>query len=152
MDLLKPLTLVAAMMVASPANASELAVTQAWSRPAVAGGVGVGFMVLSNKGKAPEVVVKVESPAAREVQIHQTSMAAGMSSMKMLTRLPLPPGGAVTFAPGGYHLMFIGLKAPLKVGDTLPATLTFASGARVQAIFKVQVSPPAATPGHAHGS
>jgi hypothetical protein len=61
----------------------------------------------------------------------------------------LPAQGTVTFAPGGYHLMFTGLKRALAIGDRLPATLTFASGARVKTTFVVGLAPPvAAPPGH----
>ena len=65
-----------------------------------------------------------------------------------LERLPLPAGASVTFAPGGYHLMFVGLTKPLKAGDTVPATLTFASGAKVKASFVVGLAPPAAEHHH----
>jgi copper(I)-binding protein len=142
---MKSLTLALTLALVAPAAlaaAPAVDVTQAWSRPAVAGGTGGGFMVLSNHGKTADALVKVESPAAREVQIHESSTAGGMSSMRPLARLAVPAGGSVAFAPGGYHLMFVGLKKPLNVGDSLPATFTFASGAKVTARVRVQVTPP----------
>ncbi len=90
-----------------------------------------------------------ESPLARTVQIHQSSMAGGMASMKQLTRVELPAGGGVTFAPGGYHLMFLKLTKAVKMGDAIPATLTFSSGAKVKASFVAGLAPPAA-PSHHH--
>jgi copper(I)-binding protein len=140
-----------ALGFAAPAHAhvsTGLEVTQAWSRPAAAGGVGGGYLVLTNHSKKADALVKVESPAAREVQVHQTSMAGGMVSMAPALRVSIPAGGSVNFAPGGYHLMFMGLKKALNPGDTLPATFTFASGAKLKAAFKVQVSAPAAAQGH----
>jgi hypothetical protein len=80
--------------------------------------------------------------------IHQSTMSGGISSMKMVDRVPVPAGGSVAFAPGGYHLMFMDLTKALKVGDTLPATLLFASGAKVKASFVVGLAPPVAA--HAH--
>ncbi len=62
--------------------------------------------------------------------------------MQMVPSVPLPPGGRVIFAPGGYHLMFLGLTKGQKVGDTLPATLVFASGKRLKAEFVVGLAPP----------
>lgn len=129
-------------------------VTGAWSRPTVAGGVGGGFMTLSNPDKKADALVAVESPRAAKVEIHRSSMSNGVASMRKLPRLDLPVGAKVVFAPGGDHLMFIGLKAPLKVGETLPATLVFASGARVKADFKVTLAAPGQTTGdkgaHSH--
>jgi copper(I)-binding protein len=78
--------------------------------------------------------------------IHQSAVSGGVASMKMVSRVPVPAGGDVTFGPGGYHLMFVGLTRALKVGDILPATLTFASGAKVKAAFVVGLTPPVAPP------
>ena len=134
----------AAFMAAAPMAAHAAPqVSAAWSRPAVQGSTGVGYMTLSNAGPA-DALVAVETPLSHHVMIHQTSMAAGVASMKMVDRVALPTGARVTFAPGGYHLMFMGLSRPLKMGDALPATLVFASGARVKASFVVGLAPPVA--------
>ena len=61
---------------------------------------------------------------------------------------PVPAGGRATFSPGGYHLMLMGLTRPLKAGDAVPVTLTFASGAKVSASFVVGLAPPVAAPHH----
>ncbi len=119
------------------AQAAGVDVSQAWSRPAIAGAPGVGYMTLANLSSMPQVLVSVESPIARNVEIHQSSMAGGIASMRPVDRLTIPAGGTVTFAPRGYHLMFMDLTGPLKMGDTLPATLVFAGGVRVKATFAV---------------
>lgn len=136
-----------ALAVATPALAAPQ-VQSAWSRPAAQGTTGAGFMVLANSGKAPDALVAAQSPLAREVQIHQSSMKGGMASMARVPSVPVPAGGRVTFAPGGYHLMLMGLTKALKPGDAVPVTLTFASGAKVMASFVVGLGPPAA--GHEH--
>jgi copper(I)-binding protein len=124
--------------------------TLAWSRPAVAGSTGAGFMTLANPGKAADALTAVESPAAKTTEIHRSSMAAGgVMKMEKQARVAIPAGGTVVFAPGGYHLMFIGLTKTLKAGDKVPATLTFASGAKVKAEFEVRVTPPGPA-GHPH--
>jgi len=134
----------AALAGASSAQAATfrlgaLEVTQAWSRPAAAGTNGAGFMTVTNHGKSADTLTAIASPAAERVEMHKTSMAAGIMSMKRLDAgLPLAPGESVTFAPGGYHLMLIRLTRPLKTGDTVPATLTFASGARLKVEFPVR--------------
>ena len=132
---------------AAPA-AGGLEVLQPWSRPAVAGTTGAGYMVVANHGKAADVLVKVESPAAAGVEIHQMSMEAGVMSMARRDRIAIPAGGTVVFGPGGYHLMLLNLKRTQTAGDRVPATLSFASGARLKVAFKVSegMGPPAADP------
>lgn len=141
------LAALAALSFATSALAAPK-VEAAWTRPAGQGQTGAGFMTLRNPDAKPDALVSVQSPAARTVQIHQSSMSGGMAAMKMLPSVPVPAGGAVTFAPGGYHLMFLGLTRPVKAGDTLPATLIFASGAKVSASFVVGMGPPAAAEHH----
>jgi copper(I)-binding protein len=142
--------LAAMFALSASAALAAPAVTGPWSRPAVAGGVGAGFMVVTNPDLKPDALVAVESPAAARVEIHRSTMTNGVAAMQKLTRLDLPAGAKMVFGPGGHHLMFIGLKVSLKVGDTLPATLVFASGARVKAEFKVTLTPPGDTGAHAH--
>jgi len=142
-----PLVALAAVSLATAAHAAPR-VEAAWTRPAPQGQTGAGFMILRNPDAKADTLVSVQSPLAGEVQIHQSSMAGGMASMKQLKTLPLPAGGAVTFAPGGYHLMFLKLTKAVKIGDAVPATLVFASGSRVKASFVAQIGPPAAAPHH----
>jgi copper(I)-binding protein len=141
------LAAIAAFSLVSAAHAAPKA-EAAWTRPAAQGQTGAGFLTLKNPDAKPDALVAVSSPLARTVQVHQSSMSGGMSSMKQLTRVELPAGGSVTFAPGGYHLMLVGLTKAVKVGDTVPATLTFASGAKVQVSFVAGLAPPVAAPHH----
>jgi copper(I)-binding protein len=134
---------------AMAAGAPEI--SQAWSRPAAAGTNGVGFMILTNRGPVLDTLTAVETPAAKRAEIHRTTMKNGVMSMQRQTGVAIPPGGAVAFAPGGYHVMLIGLTAPLKAGDKVPATLVFAKGGRVKVAFTVSATPPAASAGeHQH--
>jgi copper(I)-binding protein len=142
--LLIALTVLAASFAASGA-VPALQVLQPWSRPAVAGTNGVGYMVLINHGAVPDVLEKVESPLASRVEMHSSSMAGGVMSMKKADSVPVPAGGQATFGPRAYHLMFFGLTKTLKPGDRAPATLSFASGAKIKVAFTVSdgMGPPA---------
>lgn len=137
---------------AAPAVAATPALLQAvqpWSRPAAAGGNGAGYLTLVNRGKAADALVGAESPAAQKVEMHASSMAGGVMKMSQESRVALPAGGQVAFAPGGRHLMLIGLKKPLKMGDKVPATLRFASGEQLKVEFVVRAAAPAGAPqGH----
>jgi copper(I)-binding protein len=141
------LAAIAAFSLASAAHAAPKA-EAAWTRPAAQGQTGAGFMTLKNPDAKPDALVAVASPLAKVVQVHQSSMSGGMASMKEVIRVAIPAGGAVTFAPGGYHLMFVGLTKAVKVGDTVPATLTFASGAKLKVSFVASIAPPAGAHEH----
>lgn len=139
----------AAVALSASAAPPRLEAAQPWSRPAAAGTTGVGFMTLINRGRSAEVLTAVETPAARKVEIHRSSMKGDMASMQRQEGVSIPAGGAVRFEPGGLHLMLIGLTRPLKTGDKAPAVLVFASGARIKADFAVGTTPPkAAEHGH----
>jgi copper(I)-binding protein len=130
---------------AAHAATAALQALQPWSRPAVAGTNGVGYMVLANHGRSADALVRVESPLAERVEMHSSVMTNGVMSMKAESRVTVPAGGRATFGPGAYHLMLIGLKKTLKPGDRAPATLTFASGAKLKVAFAVSagMGPPA---------
>ena len=129
----------------------QIEVTRPWSRPAAAGMTGAGYFALTNRGKAADTLVAVESKAARKVEIHASSTAGGVMRMQRLDKgLPVPPGATVTLAPGGYHLMLIGLSKATRTGDKLPATLIFASGARLQIELAVGQGAPAGDGAHRH--
>lgn len=142
--------LVAAALIAAaqPAFAAPIEAVQLWSRPAAAGGNGVGYLTLVNRGKA-DTLTRVETPVAQKVEMHASSMAGGVMRMSQEQGVPLPAGGQIRFAPGGRHLMLIGLKTSLKSGDRTPATLYFSSGAQLKVEFLVGAAPAApAMPDH----
>lgn len=85
---------------------------------------GAVFLTLTGKG-APDRLTGVSSPAAESADLHESIDDKGVMKMRPAAGLDLPPGKPVTLAPGGYHVMLMGLKAPLKTGDTFPLTLRF---------------------------
>src|SRR3546814_7663300 len=65
------------------------------------------------------------SPVAEHVEIHEHVMDGNAMRMRPVDGVPLPAGGMAELQPGGYHVMLIGLKHPLKQGEHFPLTLTF---------------------------
>jgi hypothetical protein len=130
-----------AVALAGPAAARPAAaaveVVQPWSRPAVAGATAVGYLTLVNHGRSEVALSGAESPLARKAEIHRSSMAGGIMRMEPATKVAIPPGGTVRFAPGGYHLMFVGLAKSLSPGERLPATLRFSNGQKLAVAFQV---------------
>ena len=106
-----------------------------------------GGLAWSTPGPAPP------QPAAAAAELHQTTNENGVMHMLPLPDgLALPAGQGVTLAPGGLHVMLMGLRHPLKQGETLALTLTFEHAAPVTVQVPVQAagaSSPAGHGGHA---
>ena len=109
----------------SKTRAASIEAQDAWARPAQAG-ASAGFMALRNVGARPDRLIGAASPWVERVEVQATSMAGAVMRMRpVVGGLEIAPGRSVTLAPGGYHLMLIGLKRPLKPGDQAPLTLQF---------------------------
>jgi len=137
----------------APAAAATgtLQVTQAWSRPASAGGMGVGYAKITNTGSEPDVLVGATSDAAERAELHETSISPeGVASMKKVESVEIAPGKSIELKPGGMHLMLIGLKAPINAGDKVKASLNFKKAGAVPVEFTANTSPPDAGGGHEH--
>ena len=90
---------------------------------------GAAFMAIDNPGGPDDRLLGASSPAARSVALHGSEEDSGvMRMMPVEGGLPLPAGEAVELAPGGIHVMLMGLDGPLAPGDAVPLTLLFESG------------------------
>ncbi len=113
-------------------SAAAPTVSDAWARPAVQGGTGAAYMTISNPGGSADTLLSASSPAAASVELHRTMTdASGMTGMSPIDRLEIPAGGSVSLAPGGYHLMMMGLSAPLEAGSTVEIELVFEHAGKV---------------------
>ncbi len=158
--------------------AADPAVTvrDAWSRPAV--DTGAAYFTIVNAGKADDRLVEATSPAAAHVELHEVlheapsgasgmqgpSAMTGMSGasgmpgamvMKRVDAILVPAGATVTLKPGAYHVMLIGLRKPLKAGDTVNLHLRFAKAGTIdvtapvrEASMPMQSAPASAAPMH----
>lgn len=120
-------------------KAGDIAVTSAWTR-ATPGGAKIagGYLRITNEGKTADRLVSVSSALAGHSEIHEMSMANGVMKMREITGgLTIKPGETVALKPGGFHMMFMDIKQPLKQGDTLKATLTFEKAGPLDVAFKV---------------
>ena len=97
-----------------------------WAR-ATPGGAKVGgaYLELKAAAGAGDRLVSASSTAAGTVEIHEHANEGGVMKMRRIDGLAVPAGGSVVLKPGGYHLMLMDLKQPLKQGDKLQLTLTF---------------------------
>jgi copper(I)-binding protein len=131
---------VAAPALAEEVRAGDLVVSQAWSRATPGGAkVGGGYLTIDNKGSAPDRLIGGSADIADRVQIHEMATNNGVMTMRPLDNgLSIEPGKTVKLAPGGYHLMLLDLKSPLKQGDKVPVTLEFEKAGKVRLSLDVQ--------------
>jgi len=85
-----------------------------------------GYLTVRNNGTDDDWIVAATSDLARKTELHSMTMDNGVMRMRQVEGgIPVPAGGTVTLAPGGYHIMLIGLKAPLHAGQAYDVTLDF---------------------------
>ena len=135
----------ALVLLTTPVLASSAAiqVSKAWARPAAQGGNGAGYAVISNSGPKADKLTAAASPVAASIKIHESMIMNGQAMMHPRPGgLAIPPGGTASLKPGGFHLMMMGLKRPLKAGEHFPMVLTFQKAGKVSVDFVVQPMPP----------
>ena len=119
---------------AAEVKAGDLVITQAWSRATPGGAkVGGGYLTIENKGTTPDRLIGGSADIAAKVQVHEMSMNNGVMTMRPVEGgLTIEPGKTVKLTPGGFHLMIMDLKGPLKQGEAVPITLEFEKAGKVQ--------------------
>lgn len=153
-----PLLALALLALPAIAGAHEytaglLTIEHPWCRATVqTAKVGAGYMEIVNKGSTPDRLVAVKTAAAGKAELHTMTLVDGVMQMRPLPDgIEIAPGGTVSLAPGGIHVMLMDLKAPLMEGTRIPATLVFEQAGEVAVEFKVEpISFEGTT--HTHGS
>lgn len=108
--------------LAGPVLADTVKVDGPWVRATAPGQkVAGGFMTLT--ADADMVLVGGASPVSKHVELHYMKMDNGVMEMREMKEIPLPKDKAVSLEPGGLHVMFIDLRAPIKPGQKVPLTL-----------------------------
>lgn len=108
-----------------------LRVSDAWVKAADSG-MTAAFGSIANPGKTDVTISGASSPGAATVELHEMAMVDGTSVMRRISGgLRVPAGGVVTLAPGGNHIMLMGLTAALKPGDEVAITLQCETGGSV---------------------
>lgn len=141
----------AAPAIAEDVMAGDLMISGAFTRATLPNApVGGGFLTITNHGAADDRLVSATSPASEIVQIHEMKMEGEVMKMAELPDgLVIGAGQTVELKPGGFHLMFMKLKAPFVEGQTVPVTLTFEKAGSVTVNLDVG-SPAAQAPAHQH--
>ena len=107
-----------------------------------------GYLTVTNSGEGSDRLVAAACACAERVELHTMSTEGGVMRMGQVEGFDVPASGALTLAPGGDHLMFLGLHAPLQAGEQVSVTLTFEQAGEIEAGFDVVTTPADAHGGH----
>lgn len=152
---------------ATPGGRPEISVTEVWARNSPAGmmaggaatpgmgttpaaGMGTGttvtgdrgaaYMIITNAGTVDDALIAASSSVSTATEVHESVMNGDQVTMREVDKIAVPAGKAVELKPGGYHVMFIGLKKPLTVGETVEVELTFEKAGKVTVTAEVRAS------------
>jgi copper(I)-binding protein len=128
------------------AGQNSIAIDHPWSRATPAGAkTGAVYATVINNGNLSDSLAGAVTPVGDQVQFHSVTEENGVSRMREMRTVDVRPGAKVTFIPGGTHIMIVGLKEPLKEGQSFPMTMTFEKAG------KIDVMVPVAKVGAMHG-
>jgi len=141
---MKHLTLALALLalpaVAHEVTTDSLVIDHPYALETVATAMsGAGYMTITNTGSAPDRLLDVRADFPR-VSLHGTETdAQGVTRMIPVEGIEIAPGETVTLAPGGMHVMFMGLDGdPFEEGERIPATLVFERAGEIEVEFWVE--------------
>ena len=125
-------------------KAGDITVEHAWARPTAGPNMmGAAYVTLKNAGTEADTLKSASSPDAAMVEVHEhIHDDNGVMRMRPVEGgVAIPAGATVTFQPGGYHLMLMGLKHNLEEGQTMPLKLSFARAGDVDIQVAVEKKP-----------
>lgn len=127
-----------AAAIAHDYSIGDITIDHPWARATPPRAMNAGAFMLLNS-KSGDQLIAVSSEIAAKTEVHEMKIADGVMKMRPLaTALALPPNQTVKLAPGGYHIMLMGIQQALKEGEQFPVTLTFAKTGKITVQIKVQ--------------
>lgn len=112
---------------------------------------GAVFLTLKNSGDKGDALISASSDIAARTELHEMSEESGIMKMRKVEKIDIAADEAVELKSGGYHIMLMDLKKPLKAGDSFPLTLTFESGEKKTVNTAVEARSKAAQSHGSHG-
>ena len=127
-------------LLLAPLAHADIAATEGWSRATPPRATtAVGYLVLTNTGDEARELLRIISPVSDRVMIHRSSVDHnGVARMWPVGTLTLRPGETLRFDPNGFHVMFMGIKAPFVVGEKVPLSLLFEDEKEVTVMLEVR--------------
>jgi copper(I)-binding protein len=120
-------------------SAGGLQIENPWARATPKGStIGAGYLRITNKGAEADRLTGGTLASAGRFEVHTTVTEGGVAKMRQLKGVEIKPGETVEFKPGGMHVMFVGLKQPLKQGENVKGTLVFEKAGTIAIEFAVR--------------
>ena len=120
-------------------STNTITVEHAWARATPGGArTGAAYMTLMNTGASADRLLSATTPVADQVQFHKEIEDNGVSRMREVHNVELSPGGKIIFKPGDMHMMIVGLKQPLKEGQTFPLSLQFEKARHIDVTVPIE--------------
>lgn len=109
----------------SQSPAGKVTIVDSWVRPAPEGRpISAAYLTICNRSDAAVVLTGAEAAVAEAVELHETTRDRdGVASMAPVDRIEIGPGDSVSLAPGGVHIMLIGVNQQIVPGDGVDLTL-----------------------------
>lgn len=149
------------LALASCSTQTGIEINDPWARPALKDGNGAAYLILENNSGADDVLLSARTDAATVVELHDVvmvdaemggegmgnnemgeggAMAEEGKAMQMVRQenIPVAAGETVTFKPGSFHVMLIGLTDDLAEGDSIELTLVFAQAGEITITVPVE--------------
>jgi copper(I)-binding protein len=126
------------------AQAASVNAYDCWIRSMPASLPSSGYFVIANNSDKPAMLTGASTPAFGMAMLHKSESNGSTSTMEHVESAEVPAHGKLAFAPSGYHLMLEDAAKPLKIGSTIPLSLTFADNSTIATTCKVK---PASTLG-----
>jgi copper(I)-binding protein len=125
---------------AAAVTLGPIRIEQAWARATPGGStIGGAYLRVTNTGSTPDRLVSGQAAIAERFELHEMSMTDGVMKMRPLADgITLAPGQTVEMRPGGLHVMLVGLKQPLKAGESFSSVLNLEKAGTVNVNFVVQ--------------
>jgi hypothetical protein len=130
----------------------DLVIESPWARESVTP-TGAVYFTVRNRGEQDDRLIGVASDVADRADLHASIVQDGVMRMRHVDAVEVPAGGEVALAPGGLHVMLVGLKAPLEEGGSFPLTLTFEKAGEVAITVTIEdITYGGAAQEHGHGN
>ncbi|AWU96623.1 copper chaperone PCu(A)C [Azospirillum ramasamyi] len=111
---------------------------------------GVGYLSLTNTGTEEDRLVAASTPVAEKAELHTHLNENGVMKMREVPYIAIAPGETMKLAPGGLHVMLLGLKKPLVKGEQVPLTLRFEKAGTVDVELSIEAAGQSGSD-HGHG-
>lgn len=150
---MKKTLLLASLLTLSTSALADVVAEQPFARAVPPGQPNsAAFVTLKNTGNQNLQLMSANSEVAATVELHTHTNDGGVMRMRKVDQIDLPAGEITELKPGGLHIMLIGLKQTLAVGDRFDISLNFSDGSTHVVTMPVQEVMPMMKHGHQHHS